>query len=179
MEDFYQKYWIDDWYESKQQKEAFRTKGKKLLKLFYDETIRTKPAPKYIEQSFQMELGREKFRFVGKIDRADHSGGGLSIIDYKTGAAPATGKPGDLDQLRVYQWAAQDFLKEQVQSMCYWYLDGNQIREIQVADSKEIEALKETLLETIHKILHTIKYDLFAEEHDKTKRHACNFARSL
>jgi DNA helicase-2/ATP-dependent DNA helicase PcrA len=181
LENLYTKLWVDEWYEDKPQKEAFRKKGLGFLKIFYDKVAAEKPTPKFIEKSFRMELtsGKEKIGFVGKIDRADSGQNGLSIIDYKTGKAPAAKKAGDLDQLRVYQWAAEEYLKEPVGSLCYWYLDGDQILEIPLATPEEIAKLKNGLLETIEKIRHTIKYDLFAEEHKKTKQHQCNFADVL
>ena len=43
----------------------------------------------------------------GKIDRVDHNGNGIHIIDYKTGANPITQKEADSDlQLSIYALAA-------------------------------------------------------------------------
>jgi DNA helicase-2/ATP-dependent DNA helicase PcrA len=181
LENFYAKLWVDEWYETKAQKEAFRAKGKNFLKIFYNKITGQKPTPKYIEKYFRLELAddKEKFAFVGKIDRADSAAAGLAIIDYKTGKAPTAKKAGDLDQLRVYQWAAEEYLHEPVELLCYWYLDGDQTLEVPLATAEEMKKLKASLLETIQKIRHTTQYDLFAEEHKKTKQHSCNFADLL
>ncbi len=177
LEELYGKYWIDEWYDDKPQKEAFRNKGKNFLKIFYERTITEQPELELIEKSFQMDLGEKGnlITFSGKIDRADKGQKGLIIIDYKTGKAPSTKKGSDLDQLRVYQWAAQEYFKMPVESLCYWFLDGNETLSVPLASNKELEELKSGLLETALKIQHTVKYDLFAKEHKLAKQHRCSF----
>ncbi len=176
LEELYEKNWLDDWYHSKAQKQQYRQKGKALLKRFYDATLVQPPQPKYLEVGFKLDLGPEKYQFTGKIDRADVTATGLSIIDYKTGKPPSGSKAGDIDQLRVYQWAAQDFLREKVASLSYWYVDPDEMRTIPLATEEEIAKLKTNLLETIKQIRHAITYDLFSNLHKKSKQHDCNFA---
>ncbi len=179
LESLYSLCWVDEWYENPAQKELFRKKGRDFLKIFYDQTTKTKPQPKYIEKFFQMKLkdGKDEFSFVGKIDRADEGKAGLDIIDYKTGKVPS--KKGNIDQLRVYQWAAEEYFQEKVESLCYWYLDGNETISVPLGTPEEINKLKSSMLETIKEIRHAIKYDLFADLHKKTKQHQCNFADTL
>ena len=175
LEDFYKKNWIDDWYQGQKQKEDYRKSGNLMLKKFYENLKTNKPVPLYIEQFFKLKLGN--FDFVGKIDRADKSDGGLMIIDYKTGKVPKTKK--DIDQLYVYQWAAQDFLREKVNRLKYWYLqgeDGKDFVEEPTADEKEISRLKTELLEVMEKIVETTKYDRFKEEDEKLSHHDCAFS---
>ena len=185
LEELYEKEWVDDWYQDKGQKESFRKLGRELLQNFYEKTAaqhaaqQLPPRPKYIETSFKMELGPEKYHFTGKIDRADATANGLAIIDYKTGSPPKGGKPGDIDQLRVYQWAAQDYLHEKVESLSYWYVGPNELRADPLASAEEIEKLKERLLKTIEDIREAITYDKFAELHKKSKQHQCNYADLL
>jgi hypothetical protein len=179
LEQLYEKNWIDDWYENKGQKEKFRQMGREILKTFYHSTSANPARPKHIESSFKLELGPAKYHFTGKIDRADAGSTGLDIIDYKTGRPPAGDKPGNIDQLRIYQWAAQDYLHEKVNSLCYWYLGSNEIRTIPLASSEEIDKLKSSLLGTIEDIRHAITYDLFSDLHRKSKQHDCNFADLL
>jgi DNA helicase II / ATP-dependent DNA helicase PcrA len=176
LEDLYEQNWLDDWYQSKAQKEQYRQKGRELIKQFYEATVQAQPEPKYLEVPFKLELGPEKHHFTGKIDRADQTPAGLAVIDYKTGKPPTGTKPGDIDQLRVYQWAAQDFLHEPVASLGYWYIDPNEVRTVPLASPEEIETLKTSLLQTIEQIRHTITYDLFSSLHKKSKQHDCNFA---
>ena len=133
---------MDDWYENKEQKENYRKEGRKMLDAFYKHLETTIPKPKFIEQFFNLKLG--SYAFVGKIDRADESDLGLVVIDYKTGKTPkilprtqrGTGAKTDLDQLFVYQWAAEELLKQKVAALKYWYLKDDQFKEEELADEK-------------------------------------------
>ncbi len=176
LEELYQKNWVDEWYKTKKQKADYRKKGIELLKNFYGYSIANPPKPKYLEQSFYLPLG--DYKFTGKIDRADElPGGGISILDYKTGEKiPSKNAKGDLDQLYIYQWAAEEYLGEKVGKMAYWYLHENKFLEEQVAGKEEIEKLKSSLLETIEKIVYTTKHDLFKEAHNSAPRHDCFYA---
>lgn len=176
LEQLYEKNWVDDWYESKTQKEDYRQKGKEILKRFYETSKASPQTPKYIESAFKLELGPDKYHFVGKIDRADSKPNGLDIIDYKTGKPPKGDHAGDLDQLRIYQWAAQDYLHEKVSSLAYWYVDSGEVRSVPLATEEEITKLKQSLLSTIEDIREAIKYDKFSELHKKTKQHQCDFS---
>jgi DNA helicase-2/ATP-dependent DNA helicase PcrA len=169
----YQKHWIDDWYESQQQKKEHRALGEKMIRKFYD-NLKVNPChPKYIEQRFKLKIGN--YFFVGKIDRADKKDGGVEIWDYKTGGISKEKR--DVDQLRVYQWAAEEQLREKVVGMKYWYLkeDANDFIEAEIATQDEIDILKSQILEDIEKIIHTTKYDLFKEEHKHSPRHNCEY----
>lgn len=171
LEELYAKNWIDDWYESKSQKDEYRKLGKQMLQTFYESIETQKPKPKYVEQFFKLPLG--DYTFVGKIDRADKTTAGLEILDYKTGKAPRNSK--DLDQLYIYQWAVQDFLKEKVVGLKYWYLQDNQLLSEEPANQEEIEKLKAKLLKLIEEIVDATKYDKFKELHKNSPKHKCDF----
>ncbi len=171
LENLYKKCWVDDWYKDRAQKENYRALGAKMLKIFYDSLKNNPFIPKYIEKFFQLKLG--EYTFVGKIDRADQLENGIEILDYKTGKVPKSGK--DLDQLYIYQWAAREFLNENVISLKYWYLQENHFLNEKLADDKKIQLLKEKLLQLIQAIIETTKYDLFSEVHKKTRDHKCEF----
>lgn len=167
----YSESWIDDWYENKSEKEKYRKEGSKMLKVFYEDLQKDHPRPKYIEKSFRLKLG--PYDFTGKIDRADFLNSGIRIIDYKTGNAPKNQK--DLDQLYIYQWAAEEFLNEKVESLRYWFLKDNEILEEKLAGPEEISDLKAKMLGKIEVIVDAIKYDKFKELHAKAKSHNCAF----
>ncbi len=181
LNSLYEKNWVDDWYENKEQKENYRKEGRKMLDAFYKHLETTIPKPKFIEQFFNLKLG--SYAFVGKIDRADESDLGLVVIDYKTGKTPkilprtqrGTGAKTDLDQLFVYQWAAEELLKQKVAALKYWYLKDDQFKEEELADEKQIAELKSGLLETIEEIIEAVKYDKFKELDARTKGHKCEF----
>jgi DNA helicase II / ATP-dependent DNA helicase PcrA len=184
--DLYQKEWIDDWYESKAQKELYRARGKEILKTFYATTAATKPIPIFLEQPFTMKLGpkdgnAQQYQFNGKIDRADKDpnseDGSLLILDYKTSEkVPSKSDSNDLDQLRIYQWSCEEFFHKPVTSLQYWYVYPNEFKEMKLATPEDIAELKQKLLDTIEKIREAVQYDLFAELHKKSKRHTCNYA---
>jgi DNA helicase-2/ATP-dependent DNA helicase PcrA len=173
LEELYQKKWVDDWYKDKKEKADYRARGQAMLKTFYDELQKDKFVPKYIEQFFKLKVG--KYDFVGKIDRADVFQGGIRILDYKTGKQPKKSDKKDLDQLYIYQWAAQDFLHEKVTGLKYWFLLENETKEEPVADGGKIRDLEEKLLSSIEHIVEVTKYDLFKQEHNKARDHKCGF----
>lgn len=177
--DLYEKEWLDDWYQNKEQKEQYRARGKEILKKFFEHTKSQKPnlKPKFIEQAFSMNLGdKQEYTFSGKIDRADQGKQGLQIIDYKTSEkVPSKTSSSDLDQLKIYQWAAEEYFHEPVENLQYWYLHPNETVIDPLAKPEEIQALKERLLETIEQIREVVKYDKFAQLHKKSKRHTCNY----
>lgn len=171
LEQLYKKFWLDDWYENKQQKQRYKQEGEKILRVFYDEIVKRPITPKYIETSFNLKLGR--YKFAGKIDRADQTPQGVEILDYKTGKTQKNKK--DLDQLYIYQWAAEEYLQEKVTGLKYWYLQENVFIKEDLASPEEIAALKDRLLATIEKIVYVTKHDLFKEEHAKVHNHKCQF----
>ncbi len=175
LERIYEQSWIDEWYTSKKERELYRKQGKDMLQQFYNECITNLPKPKFIEQSFILFL--EKFRLVGRIDRADQSREGIIIYDYKTGKAPSRTEKRDIDQLYIYQWAAQEYLNEKVVGLKYWYLKEKQdyFLEEELATQEELEKLKNELLSIMHRIVDTIKFDRFKEAHKHSKDHKCDF----
>jgi DNA helicase-2/ATP-dependent DNA helicase PcrA len=173
LNEFYEKNWIAEWYKTKKQQQEYFEKGKELIKKFYGYTQLNPPNPKLLEKSFFLPLG--DYKFTGKIDRADiKADGTIEIIDYKTSEKiPSKNDKGNLDQLHVYQWAAQEFFGETVGGMSYWYLQDNKFLAEPIASAEEILKLKQRLLETIEKIVQTIKYDNFKNIHAETKEHKC------
>lgn len=165
LQKIYDAAWIDDWYQSKKQKEEYRTvRGPKQLKNFYAEFLKALPSPKYLEQGFKFSLGGHKF--TGKIDRLDEGQGGGTIIDYKTGGEPRGGlEKVDKDQLIIYQIAAAEFLHEKVLGGRYWYLEPNKFSELFLATAEEVKDLKEEYTEVIKTIIQTVATDSFAEVH--------------
>jgi len=175
LEDLYEKSWVDEWYGGKKQKEDYRKKGQELLKTFFGFLQNNRPDPKFLEKSFYLPLGN--YKFTGKIDRADlQKDGSIKIIDYKTSEKiPLKNDKAGLDQLHVYQWAAQEFLGEKVTGLTYWYLQDNKFLDEEPATKEEIQELKQRLLTSIEKIVQTVKYDLFKEAHKQVKDHKCRF----
>ena len=173
LKKLYERSWVDDWYENKAQKEEFRARGIDMLHKFYDDFEKHPILPKYLEKKFQLPLG--DFTFTGKIDRGDvDTNGTLHIIDYKTGESRIEEKKDGTDQLLIYQWAAEEYLQEVVQDMCYWYLFSGETSGPIHGSTVEIEALKEKLLGTIGQIHDAIRNNNF-KALDKKIQHQCEF----
>lgn len=177
LKDLYKSEWQDDWYLDKKQKEDYRKRGQTILQTFWTEINLRKPNPKLIEQPFTLKLGTDnEYQFNGKIDRADQGSEGLIVIDYKTSEkVPSKTSGSDLDQLRIYQWALEEFFQEKISKLQYWYLVPNQVVEVTPATKEQLETLKTELTETITQIREAVQFDLFAELHKKSARHNCQF----
>ena len=122
----YQENWIDDWYETKEERlESFKN-GKKQLRIFFRDfqknppQIYTQQGQPFLEKSFTLKLGKDLFR--GKIDRIDKLEEGVEIIDYKTGKAPKRLKGEDKKQLLIYQIAAEEVFHLQPKKLTFYYL---------------------------------------------------------
>ncbi len=174
LEKLYQIYkssWIDDWFDSKAQMEEYRAVGKKMLAEVYEELSQNPPTPKYLEAAFRLRLASSWF--VGKIDRGDETPAGLVIIDYKTGTVRGINKV-DREQLLVYQWAVQDFFKEQVADLQYWFLRDKLQKRSFLGTAQELEWLKAELLASIAEIGEAVKNNSF-NELDGRISHDCKY----
>ena len=169
----YERCWVDEWYETKSQKEEYRANGKKIIKSFYEDFLKNPVLPKYIEKSFRLPIGN--YFFVGKIDRADPMPEGLNIIDYKTGQSKKDLDKDGKDQLLIYQWAAQEYMKEKVSALRYWYLLDDTFSETFLGDEEELAKIKEDMLFTIEDIRQAIVHDSFKELDRKAPKHKCEF----
>ena len=146
----YEKNWIDDWYNSPEQKEEYRQKGKNALKLFYAKLQDKMPNIKALEQGFNIKVG--DFTLMGKIDRVDIlPSSEIEIVDYKTGAARQKLESEDKEQLLLYQIAAEEVFGEKVKSLTYYYLDDGKVMSFLGTDVEKND-LKVKIVETIEKI---------------------------
>jgi DNA helicase-2/ATP-dependent DNA helicase PcrA len=148
----YEKNWIDEWYGSKSDKEAYYKKGKETIKNFYQEYIKNPPkilkinGSLALEMSFNLKIGEHTL--FGVIDRIDQMPKGVVIIDYKTGQSKE--KP-DKEQLLIYQIAAQEVLHLKPKQLAYYYLDDGKFVSF-LGSEKELSAQKEKIIEEIGKI---------------------------
>ncbi|MBI4050111.1 MAG: ATP-dependent helicase [Candidatus Doudnabacteria bacterium] len=173
LQKYYEESWIDDWYPSKSIREEHHRLGLAALKIFYEEFKAAAPHVKYLEKKFRLKL-RDVW-FDGKIDRADQTDDGLIIIDYKTGAARQISDV-DHDQLLSYQWAAQEFLKERVQSLQYWYLRDKLEKKEFLGTDEQIAKLQDKFYRNIQEIIACIKNNNFLEA-DLRRAHECAYRK--
>lgn len=160
LEKLYEESWIDEWYENKMKKNEYYENGKRILRDFYADYLTTKPDPKYLEEWFRLPVKHGIFR--GKIDRADETEKGLIIIDYKTGKSRKIDKV-EKEQLLVYQWAAEEFFKEKVVDLQYWFLADKLEKVSFVGKPGEIETLKSEINDTVTEIIQATREDSFYE----------------
>ncbi|MDP3093526.1 MAG: UvrD-helicase domain-containing protein [bacterium] len=151
----YEKEWLDEWYESPEQKKDYFESGKKTLKSFYEELMETKPkillvsGKPALEQDFNLKIGSHTL--IGKIDRIDDLDGGVEIIDYKTGSAKEKLRPEDKKQLLIYQMAAEEVLGLKPKKLTYYYLDEG--KSVSFLGGKEdIKKEKEKIVKEIKEI---------------------------
>ena len=154
--EIYKKNWIDEWYENKEQKNEYYKKGKKTLKIFFENFLKNPPKIKVIknnpclEQSFNLKINGHPL--IGKIDRIDEINDcEVEIIDYKTGAVKTKLQSGDKDQLLIYQIAAEQVLGLKPKKLVYYYLENN-TRISFLGSEKDKQRLKEKIIEMIKKI---------------------------
>lgn len=152
----YEQEWIDEWYESKEQKKKYYELGKKSLKNFIEELKEKKPKIMVIngnpclEMDFSLKLG--KYAIRGKIDRIDDMGElNAEIIDYKTGRPKAKLKQEEKDQLLIYFIAAEDVLKIKPKKLSYYYLDASKKLEF-TPNEKEKNIFKNNLIKQMAQI---------------------------
>ena len=147
--EIYQELWIDDWYESKEQKEKYKKQGRESLKNLYLQIKSNLPQVLELEKGFNFKIS--EYTIKGVIDRVDLCvGNKVELIDYKTGK-PKTEKTIEKDQLFIYQIAAIEIFGWQVEKLTFYYLDGNKKVSFLGTDA-EIEKQKEKILALIKQI---------------------------
>jgi DNA helicase-2/ATP-dependent DNA helicase PcrA len=155
LEELYEKNWIDEWYESKKNKDEYYKKGKEIIKDFYKKFCDNPPnilkvnGNLALEMPFNLKIGDHTI--YGVIDRIDDSKEGLTIIDYKTGQSKDKLDADAKEQLLIYQIAAQEVLHLKPQKLAYFYLDDGKVASF-LGSELDIENQKTKILNEIEKI---------------------------
>ncbi|MEK7643957.1 MAG: ATP-dependent DNA helicase [Patescibacteria group bacterium] len=157
LEDLYKIYeecWSGNWYKSKRQREEYHDKGRRIVKEFYDTHENHWTVPVVLEGWFRIKIDDNIIQ--GRIDRVDRlPDKSLEIIDYKTGKSKESVKGSDKDQLLLYQLAVESLPEYShlgsVGKLTYFYLNDN-LETSFVGTAKELNKLKDGLIETIAKI---------------------------
>ncbi|MBD3311719.1 MAG: AAA family ATPase [Candidatus Magasanikbacteria bacterium] len=150
----YEENWIEDWYKSKQQRETYYKKGKKILKAFYSSQENNWTIPVALEKWFKIKVGNYLIR--GSIDRVDKiDDNKLEIIDYKTGKSKEKLSTNDKDQLLIYQMAAETLPEYKnlglVDKLTFYYLNDN-LQVSFLGKEKEIDKIKKKIVKSIDEI---------------------------
>jgi len=151
----YKKNWIDDWYESKNQKQEYYKLGQKMIKGFYEKFTQEEPSVFKINEDLALEV---PFKFKvsgntlrGKIDRIDQAKDGVEIIDYKTGQYKEKLSLGNKKQLLIYQMAAEESLGLKPVKLSYYYLKEGKKTSF-LGNEKDKEKQKQEILVIAEKI---------------------------
>lgn len=150
--DLYESCWVDDWYDSKGEKEKYRKKGKEIMEEFFNKYKDNWPQVESLEQGVNLKIGG--YRIFGKIDRIDNcEDGGIQIVDYKTGRPKKQDAISleDKEQLLIYQMAIEQAITKKVSNLQFYYLDNN--TEINfLGKKKDIEKMEEKIIDRINGI---------------------------
>ncbi len=160
--------WLDDWYDSKEQKETYKKLGEESLKNLY-KSLETNGPPQIfaLEKGFNFKL--DKYTIKGVIDRIDVTNNGLALLDYKTGSTK-TEKTVEKDQLLIYQLAAKEFFAEKIDQLIFYYLNNNTQVSF-LGSAEELEKIKNKILNLIKEI----ETNNFAATPEKNKCKYCDF----
>ena len=149
----YEQSWLDDWYESKEQKRERKKQGREILKVFHEKYNHNWPEVLFLEKGFNLKIvdGQDTYIVRGVIDRIDRAGDGLKLVDYKTGRAKAKLIFQNKKQLFIYQLAAGELFKQPVSGLAFYYLDNNSEVEF-IGTPAELAKIKLKIIFTIKEI---------------------------
>ena len=99
--ELYRRNWVREGYPGKEERERERARGAEALRAWYGRAD-TQVVPHATELGLQATYGEIVLK--GRLDRVDADpGGGLVVVDYKTGRRPATQAAADADEaLTIY-----------------------------------------------------------------------------
>lgn len=157
----YAESWIDDWYQSAADKEAYRQKGYDALTEFWRIHEQNWPRVIGLEQSFRVRVGGKTLQ--GKIDRIDElPDGTVRIIDYKTGKTKTRSELGSARyQLLLYQLAAENVLGKKPSELQFYYLEENAPLSLlgTPKDMDKLQAWVETTVQAIEESCRTGNFE--------------------
>jgi DNA helicase-2/ATP-dependent DNA helicase PcrA len=145
----YEESWVDEWFNSKKDKEDYKKQGREAVKMFYDKFVAESPKPLKAEEGFWLKIGGHSIK--GRADRIDEIDGGVEIVDYKTGKAKEKLEGDDKMQLLIYQLAAEECLGLKPQKLTYYYLNSGQTISFLGKEEDKIK-LKEQILAEIEEM---------------------------
>ncbi len=148
--------WLDEWFESKENKANYRKKGLDFIKLFYDTNQDKELSTLALEKGFSFKMGSPDYSFRGFIDRIDLLPDGTAeLIDYKTGKPKEKLTFEEKEQLLLYQYASQKIpaitSNHPISKLTFYYLDNNTQLSF-LGNEKELAKLEESFVTTIDEI---------------------------
>jgi DNA helicase II / ATP-dependent DNA helicase PcrA len=156
LEEIYKLYnekWVDEWYQSRKQKEEYYEKGRAILKEFFEKHNENWPRVLHMEKGFKNKImiDQKAYTIGGTIDRIDELGDKIKIVDYKTGSPKEKLDFDDKFQLLIYQMAAKDIFRQEIKSLSFYFLENNTDIEF-LGDDKDLEKVREKVSGIIREI---------------------------
>jgi putative RecB family exonuclease len=144
--ELFRRLWVRDGYRGKEQQQRERERGAEALRSWYARTD-TSVVPHATELGLQAAWGDIVLK--GRLDRVDAdagTGGGLVVVDYKTGRRPVTQEAADADEaLTIYAALVERRLARPVTRMVLDYVVAGE----QVVTERPPEVLRERLGEVL------------------------------
>lgn len=151
------------------QEQSYRRLGKEILTAFYRAQGERFQVPLAIEKPFALKMGA--IRIQGVVDRIDPlEGGGVEVIDYKSGAPKERAGVEDQLQIRLYALACRDVFELTPKRVSFYYLRNNQ----RLSFEQELEGLDETR-ERILELTDKIRSGDFHPTPSRIKCRRCDF----
>lgn len=117
----YERRWVSEGYNSRDEEERYRTLGADLLLRYRDQLVAQPPTPVAVEAHLQAEW--EGVPVHGYLDRIDRTpSGGLEIVDYKTSRELSEDDARASDQLALYQVLVEKNFSEPVEGLTLYHL---------------------------------------------------------
>jgi DNA helicase II / ATP-dependent DNA helicase PcrA len=148
--EMYETNWEPVGYDSEEHRAAQFEHGKKLLEKYYEQNKDSKIKPIGLEKSFNVRIAGTKF--FGRIDRVDPlPGGGVEIIDYKTGKPKTQEQVDKEDQVTFYAIGAKEALGYEPKKLSFYFVESGE--KISTTRSEEdFKKAKEVAVKVTEKI---------------------------
>jgi putative RecB family exonuclease len=142
--ELFRRLWVRDGYRGKEQQQRERERGLQALRAWY-QTADTTVVPHATELGLQATYGDIVVK--GRLDRLDAAaGGGLVVVDYKTGRSAVTQEAADADEaLTIYAELAGRRLGRPVERLVLDYVVAGE----QVVTERPPEVLRERFGEVL------------------------------
>lgn len=137
----YQQQWIAEGYTSAQEESRYQELGKELLGRYYDAFVAHPPHPVSVEE--HLTASWDGIPVHGYIDRIDQTeGGGLEVLDYKTGRGLSVQDAHGSEQLTFYQMLVERNYPAPVESLALVDLRGSVELRVRARRPADLDALQ-------------------------------------
>ncbi|PIQ82056.1 MAG: hypothetical protein COV76_05835, partial [Candidatus Omnitrophica bacterium CG11_big_fil_rev_8_21_14_0_20_64_10] len=150
MEETFRRSFQPGRYGAPGQEQSYQQAGLEMLRAYYRSHDGRFEAPLMLEQPFLLPVGETRIKgFVDRIDPVE--GGGVEIVDYKSGRPKEKASAEEQLQLRIYALAAREVLGLDPKRISFYYLKNNRKLSFEPTDA-ELEETRAWVLQTVAQI---------------------------